>query len=139
MSSTAWRATERAQTPTEKSRALLALSEAMKRRAFWRPAISALKAALAVDENPVRRAALNALIAEHGFRILETKTDADAVNPRACVQFSETLATGKVDFASFVTVDGRSPQAVTAEARQLCVDGLKHGPNPTQRYSGCAA
>ncbi len=129
-SSAALRATEYAQTATEKSRALYTLSEAMKRRALWRPAINVLKAALAVDENPVRRANLNALIAEHGFRILDTKTDADAVNPRACVQFSETLATGKVDFATFVTLDGRAPQAVTAENRQLCVDGLKHG----QRY-----
>ncbi len=129
-SAAAWRATERAQGATEKSRALFVLSEAMKRRALWRPAINVLKAALAVDENPIRRANLNALIAEHGFRILETKTDADAVNPRACVQFSETLASGKIDFASFVTVDGRAAQAVTAEARQLCVDGLKHG----QRY-----
>ena len=129
-SAAAWRATERAITPTERSRALIVLSEVMKRRNFWRPAISAMKAALAVDENPVRRAALDAMIAEHGFRVLDTKIDADATNPRACLQFSETLATGQTDFAKFVKLDGQEPPAVTAETRQLCVDGLKHG----QRY-----
>ncbi len=129
-SAAALRATERALSPTDRARSLLVLSEVMQRRSFWRPAINALKAALAVDENPVRRAALDTLIAEHGFRILDTKTDADAVNPRACLQFSEALATGQVDFASFVKVDGRVAQSVSAETRQLCVDGLKHG----QRY-----
>ena len=129
-SAAAWRGTERATTPTERSRALIVMSETMKRRNMWRPAIATLKAALAIDENPVRRAALNTLIAEHGFRIIDTKTDADATSPRTCVQFSEALAAGQTDFASFVRVDGHEPQAVTADGRQLCVDGLKHG----QRY-----
>ena len=129
-SAAALRASERAVTATERSRSLIVLSDVMQRRSYWRAAITTLKVALAVDENPLRRAALNALIAEHGFRILETKTDADAVNPRACLQFSEPLATGQIDFSTFIKVDGHEAQAVSAETRQLCVDGLKHG----QRY-----
>ena len=129
-SAAAYRATEKAATSAERSRAYLVLSETMQRRSYWRAAIMTLKAALAVEENPVRRAALDTLIAEHGFRILDTKTDADAVNPRACLQFSEPLSTAQIDFATFIKVDGREPQAVTAETRQICVDGLKHG----QRY-----
>ena len=129
-SAAALRAIERATTPAETLRALVVLSDAMQRRSYWRPAITSLKRAVALEDTPARRAALTTLIAEHGFRIIETKTDADAVSPRACVQFSEPLATGKTDFSSFVRVDGRAAASVTADGRQLCIDGLKHG----QRY-----
>ncbi len=129
-SAAALRAAEKATTPAETLRALVVLSEAMQRRSYWRPAINALKRAVAIEDTPVRRAALTTMIAEHGFRIVETKTDADAVSPRACLQFSELLAVGKTDFSTFVRVDGRAAAAVTAEGKQLCIDGLKHG----QRY-----
>ena len=66
-------------------------------------------------------------MAEHGFRIVEYKVDADAAQPRLCIQFSERLAPGRVDWAQYFKVDGKDPQAVTAEARQICLDGLAHG------------
>ncbi|WP_186008280.1 hypothetical protein, partial [Salmonella enterica] len=47
-----------------------------------------------------------------------------------CLQFSEGLASGQVDFAKFVSVDGKDQQTVTAENEQLCIEGLEHG----QRY-----
>ena len=67
------------------------------------------------------------LVAEHGFRIVEYKVDADSAQPRLCIQFSERLAPGQVDWAQYFKVDGKDPQAVTAEARQICLDGLAHG------------
>ncbi len=58
------------------------------------------------------------------------KTEAEQANPRVCVQFSENLARGQVDFAKFVSVDGKDPQGLVAESQQLCFEGLTHG----QRY-----
>ncbi|MFZ1104473.1 MAG: alpha-2-macroglobulin, partial [Hyphomicrobiaceae bacterium] len=101
--------------------------EAFKRRSYWRPAIEALRVSAGLAPTPERQAALERLVAEHGFRILEYKVDSDAAQPRLCVQFSEALRSGQVDWAQYVLVDGRDPQAVTAESRQLCVDGLAHG------------
>ena len=66
-------------------------------------------------------------MAEHGFRILEYKVDAEAALPRLCIQFSERLAPGQVDWSQYFKVDGKDPQAVSAEARQICLDGLAHG------------
>ena len=68
---------------------------------------------------------------EHGFRITDFKVDSDAASPRVCFQFSDPLATGKVDFAPYVAVSGNASAAVSAEAQQLCVDGLKH----SERYA----
>jgi alpha-2-macroglobulin len=118
---------ERAQVTADKTAALWVLHEALKRRSYWRPAIDALSASLTlVEDGPVREA-YDALVAEHGFRILEYKVEADSAQPRLCIQFSERLAAGQVDWAQYFTVDGKDPQSVSAEARQICLDGLAHG------------
>ena len=126
-SGAAWTAYERAETPAAKAAALTVLSEALQRRSYWRPAIDALKAGLSLAEDAQVREAHDKLVAEHGFRILEYKVEADAAQPRLCIQFSERLLTGQVDWAQYFTVDGKDPQAVSAEARQICLDGLAHG------------
>ena len=113
-----------------RAEALSVLSDAFKRRSYWRPAIDALKASLQLQSNPIVRQAYMKLRAERGFRITNYKVDSDSAQPRLCVQFSERLATSKTDFAKFISVDGRDPQNVTVEPRQLCIEGLKHG----QRY-----
>jgi alpha-2-macroglobulin len=126
-SGAAWNGYERAQTPAAQAAALWVLHEALKRRSYWRPAIDALRASLALAENADVRKAYDALVAEHGFRILEYKVDADAQLPRLCIQFSERLAPGQTDWAKYFTVDGKDPQSVTQESRQICLDGLAHG------------
>jgi alpha-2-macroglobulin len=118
---------ERAQPTADKTAALWVLHEALKRRSYWRPAIDALSASLTLVEDGQVREAYDALVAEHGFRILEYKVEADSAQPRLCIQFSERLAVGQVDWAQYFTVDGKDPQSVTAEARQICLDGLAHG------------
>ena len=54
-----------------------------------------------------------------------------ATSPRACFQFSEDLPGKRADFSPFVTVAGQDKPALSAQDRQLCVEGLKHG----ERYS----
>ncbi|MDX2201979.1 MAG: alpha-2-macroglobulin [Hyphomicrobiaceae bacterium] len=126
-SGAAYLAYARARTAKEKVAALWVLHEALKRRSYYRPAIDALAASLSIAENDEVRQAYDGLVDAHGFRILEYKVDADAEMPRLCIQFSERLAAGVSDWAKYFKVDGRDPQAVSAEARQICVDGLKHG------------
>ena len=126
-SGAAWNAYQRAQTADAKAAALIVLHDAFKRRSYWRPAIDALRASVALVPNTEAQAALEKLVAEHGFRIAEYKVDTDAAQPRLCIQFSDQLASGPVDWAQYFQVDGKDPQAVTAEARQICLDGLAHG------------
>ena len=126
-SGAAWNAYERAQNPAAKANALWVLHEAFKRRSFWRPAIDALRTSIALDSTPEAQEALEKLVAQHGFRIAEYKVDTDAAQPRLCIQFSERLAPGTVDWAQYFKVDGSDPQAVNAEARQICLDGFAHG------------
>ena len=64
---------------------------------------------------------------EHGFRLLDYTVDSDAVTPRVCFQFSEELPGKRTDFSPFVAVAGQDKPAITANDKQLCVEGLKHG------------
>ncbi len=126
--SAAYRAYELAKTPTQKADALNMLVDALKRQARHRMAISAAQASLETRDTPATRVVLQTLREEHGFRVTDIKVDANGATPRACVVFSEGLPNKKqVDWSSFVKVDGRDAQTVSAEGRQLCVDNLAHG------------
>ncbi len=129
-SGAAYLAYERALAPAVRARALAVLGEALERRSYWRPAIDALKASLALAEDQGTRARYDRLRTEHGFRMTEYKTEAERTTPRVCAQFSERLAGGQTDFAKFISVDGKDAQGVSPEGNQLCVEGLSHG----QRY-----
>jgi alpha-2-macroglobulin len=126
-SGAAFNAYERATLPAVKAAALTVLADALRRRSLFRPALDALSISLTLVDAGETREVYEKLLAEHGFRILEYKVDADASQPRLCVQFSERLAAGRSDWAEFIKLDGKDPQTVTADQRQICVDGLAHG------------
>lgn len=123
----AYVAYRRSPTPQLKAQSLALLGELLTRRDLYRAALNAYRASLALVEGASVRAAYEALRKEHGFRILDYSVDADTPSPRMCIQFSESLRKGRVDFANFVRVNGSDPAAVTSEGRQLCVEGFKHG------------
>ncbi len=126
-SGAAYLAYERAQETQLKANALVVLAAALQRRSYWRPAIDALKTSLALSDDASVHQLYDKLRAEHGFRMVDYKTELEAATPRLCLQFSETLSREQVDFAKFVSVDGKDPQGVTVEGQQLCIDGLTHG------------
>jgi uncharacterized protein YfaS (alpha-2-macroglobulin family) len=126
-SGAAYLAYQRSQESSQQAQALVVLAEALKRRSYWRPAIDALKASLALTDNPPVRQTYEKIRAEHGFRMVDYKTESETATPRLCLQFSEALSRGQVDFAKFVSLDGKDPQGVVAEGEQLCIDGLTHG------------
>ena len=86
-----------------------------------------MKLSFEVADNQPAREAYDKLRAEHGFRMMDYKVDNEATPPRVCLQFSEDLSRTQADVAKFVSVDGRDPQSLVQEGKQLCVEGLKHG------------
>ncbi len=129
-SGAAYRAYELAADKTRQAEALAVLGEAMQRRAYWRPAIDAYRISLELAEASAVRSIYEKLRAEHGFRMTDYKTETEALRPRVCAVFSENLSRADIDFAKFVSVDGKDPETVTAEGSQLCIEGLSFG----QRY-----
>ncbi|GBD50691.1 alpha-2-macroglobulin family protein [Methylopila sp. Yamaguchi] len=123
----AWRAYELSTDAKTRARALAVLANALVAKEDFRPALDAYKASLAAAPSAEVKTTYEQLRAEHGFRALDYSIDSDASSPRACVQFSENLAKGRIDFAPYVILKGAENPAVTANDSQLCVDGLKHG------------
>ena len=126
-SSTAYIAYSRAKADNLKAAALATLAQSYGTRSLWRPAIDAYKESLRLVDNADVRAAYEQVVAQHGFRMLDYTVDSDAASPRLCVQFSETLAYGRVDFSKFVSVNGEDPAGVRVQNSQLCIEELLHG------------
>ena len=91
-SGAAFIALERAGSDPQRAAALAALGEALKARSMWRPAIEALAASVKLVDADDVRDTLDALRAEHGFRVVDYKTESDAAEPRLCINFSERLS-----------------------------------------------
>ncbi|HSI40327.1 MAG TPA: alpha-2-macroglobulin [Xanthobacteraceae bacterium] len=121
----------RATTRSDEADALFFLGNLYAERGLWRASLDTTKLALDLKDDPIERLAYERNRQEHGFRIYDYSVDSDAASPRVCVQFSEELVKGGVDYASFITVAGQDKPAVSVEESQLCVDGLRHG----ERYA----
>lgn len=117
---------QRARTPADEARALSVLGDMYARQNTFRPALDALRVSLETQEVPAVRARYDALLEQHGFRILDYRVDSDTASPRVCFQLSESLPP-RLDASPFVQMPGGVPGAVVADGEQLCVDGLKHG------------
>ncbi len=121
------RASER---PLE-AESLAVLGNTLAGRKQWRNALNTLRLSLDLRENAETRGEYERLRADHGFRMLDYTVDSDAVSPRACFQFSEELPGKRTDVSPYVAVIGQDRPAVSANDKQLCVEGLRHG----ERYA----
>jgi uncharacterized protein YfaS (alpha-2-macroglobulin family) len=129
-STAAYIAYMRAGNQGEEADALAVLGKSLAERHLFRPALDALRLSLDMREVADVRGQYEKLRDEHGFRLLDYTVDSDSASPRACFQFSEELAK-RTDFAPFLALAGQDKPALSAEGKQLCVDGLKHG----ERYN----
>jgi hypothetical protein len=129
-STAAYIAYQRAGNAGDEADALAVLGRALSERKLWRPALDALRMSLDMREVADVRGSYEKLRDEHGFRLMDYTVDSDSASPRACFQFSEDLAK-RTDFAPFLALAGTDKPALSAEGKQLCVDGLKHG----ERYN----
>src|SRR3954466_5892134 len=129
-STAAYIAYQRAANAGEEADALAVLGKSLSERKLWRPALDALRLSLDMREVADVRGQYEKMRDEHGFRLLDYTVDSDSASPRACFQFSEELAK-RTDFAPYLALAGQDKPALSAEGKQLCVDGLKHG----ERYN----
>jgi hypothetical protein len=115
----------------EEAESLTVISRSYADRSVWRPALDALRISLDLREVADVRQQYERMREDHGFRLLDYSVDSDASSPRACFQFSEDLPGRRTDLSPFVAVSGQDRPALSVDARQICVEGLKHG----ERYS----
>jgi uncharacterized protein YfaS (alpha-2-macroglobulin family) len=130
-STAAYIAYQRTTSRSEEADGLVILGRTFADRKLWRPALDTLRLSLDLREQAEVRAQYENLRDEHGFRLLDYSVDSDASSPRACFQFSEELPGKRTDFSPFVALAGSDRPALSADEKQLCVEGLKHG----ERYS----
>ncbi len=123
----AYVAYQRANDRNVEADSLAVLGRAFADRKEWRPALNVLRLSLDMRETAELRGQYERLRVDHGFRYLNYSVDSDAISPRACFQFSEELPGRRTDFSPFVAVAGMDRPAISANDKQLCVEGLKHG------------
>jgi hypothetical protein len=123
----AYIAYQRAKDGSVEADSLTVLADTLADQHQWRPALDAMRIVLQARESADLRGRYERLRLEHGFRMLDYSVDSDAVAPRACFQFSETLPAKGNDFSPFVAVAGQDRPALSVTDKQLCVEGLKHG------------
>ncbi len=130
-STAAYIAYQRASDRNLEADSLSVLGKSLADREQWRAALDSLRLSLELHEAADLRGQYEKLRAEHGFRLLDYTIDSDAISPRVCFQFSEELPGRRTDFSPFVSVAGMDRPATSANEKELCVEGLKHG----ERYS----
>lgn len=106
--------------------ALQGLAEALEANGRGRDMIPALRLAQSLQPRDDVAAALDAAIAKHGFRVVDTRVDSDSAQPRICAAFSETLVQVGVDYDPFVRSETDGLVASVSGA-DLCLDGVRHG------------
>jgi len=126
-STAAYIAYQRAADRNQEADSLSVLGRTLADRQQWRDALDSLRLSLDLRETAELRAQYEKMRAEHGFRLLDFTVDSDSISPRACFQFSEELPDRRTDFSHFVAVAGIDRPAISANERQLCVEGLRHG------------
>jgi alpha-2-macroglobulin len=79
---------EHSVTPKQRGESLSLVASALIRNGATRPAIDAYRAASAAFAAPALTAAYEDAKLKYGFRVLDYTVNADAADPRVCVQFS---------------------------------------------------
>ncbi len=115
----------------EEAEALVLVGRSYADHTLWRPALDALRLSLELREVADVRAQYEKMRDDHGFRLLDYSVDSDSASPRVCFQFSEQLPGKRIDLSPFVSLAGQDKPALSAEEKQLCVEGLTHG----ERYA----
>ncbi|WP_224824169.1 alpha-2-macroglobulin family protein [Cognatishimia sp. MH4019] len=105
---------------------LLTLARSLEAQGRGRDMIPALRLAQSIEPRAEVSAQLDRAINTYGFRVIETQVNNNAARPRICAVMSEDLAGESTDYRPFVQLP-TDDLAVTAEGRQLCIEGVQHG------------
>ena len=115
------------ETVPERASALSTLAHGLALRQMWRETILTYRASLALVDDRVLQRRLDAVVAQHGFRVVSHQVDAEAATPRICAVFSEPLPAGSTDLSGYVVVDNAPQIAVETEQSLICLEGVEHG------------
>ncbi|WP_264211594.1 alpha-2-macroglobulin family protein [Leisingera thetidis] len=116
----------RAGPPGGQAEALAAAADAQALRGRGRDMLPLLRLAEDIAPGSLPAGRLEDAIAKYGFRVTSSTVESDSAAPRICAEFSENLEQAGSGLEHYVrTADGSL--AVTAEGRQLCLDGVEHG------------
>ncbi len=117
----------RTQTTADRASALGALAQSLELQQMWPEAIATYRASVALVDDATLESRLDAVIAQHGFRVASNTVDAETASPRICAVFSDALPGGNVDLSGYVSVDDAPGVAVDVEQSQICITGVEHG------------
>ena len=106
--------------------ALQGLAEALAANGRGRDMIPALRLAQSLQPRDDIAVALDDAVAKYGFRVIDTRVESDAAQPRICATFSEPLVQAGVDYDPFVRTEAADLVA-QASGSELCLDGVNHG------------
>lgn len=123
----------RADGAAERHTILVTMGEALERLGRGSDKVKALRLAQSLQARDDTAALLADASAKYGFRIVENRVESDSARPRICATFSEDLVAKGVDYASFVQLD-EPGLTVTAQFRDVCVEGLTHGQRATVTF-----
>ncbi|OED46919.1 PAN domain-containing protein [Rhodobacteraceae bacterium (ex Bugula neritina AB1)] len=116
----------RAAAPMQQAEALAAAAQAQQALGRGRAMLPLLRLAQDIAPDAARAAQLEDAVAKHGFRVTSSTVESDSAAPRICAEFSEDLEQAGTDYENYVRLP-EAGLAVTAQGRQLCLDGAQHG------------
>ncbi|TNJ41460.1 alpha-2-macroglobulin family protein [Phaeobacter sp. B1627] len=116
----------RADAPGLQVTALVEAAPLLERLGRGRDMISLLRRAEEIAPRHEISVMLEDAIAKYGFRVSDTRVEADGADPRLCIAFSEDLARRDVTYGDYLKSDATG-LATEANGRELCLSGLDHG------------
>lgn len=116
----------RAGDDTLQAAALAELARGLEAGNNGRQSIKALRLAAGLSPSETVTTALDRAVGLYGFRVAGHRVEQNAASPRVCVEFSQDLVAGGVDYGDYVraSVDGLSFEP---SFRELCMTGADHG------------
>ena len=121
----------RSESEGQRASSLLSVARALETRGRGRDMIPALRLAQSISSRDQSAELLDRALEKYGFRVVGHRVESDAASPRICVDFSEQLSEGSIDYGPYVAVEGLTKISVEVQGTQLCADGFQHG----ARYS----
>lgn len=128
----AWNAFQAARAPFERARALFRLGDLYDRAQEPKSAIAAYREALELEDNPRVAKRYQELADANAFQIKGVTVDSDSATPKICLKLSDDLAKGRqVHYEDYLVIEPAIQAVVSANERQLCVEGASHGQSYT--------
>lgn len=106
--------------------ALIEAAQSLEKLGRGRDMISVLRLAEEIQPRKQIAELLNNAVAKYGFRVSDTRVEADSADPRMCIVFSEDLVKTGVTYSDYLKSEAEG-LAAEASGQELCLTGLTHG------------